>query len=307
MAGIWELEYLKKSGIPENFRFSLGEGDTPLVKMLFLDTQIGVKNEYDNPNASFKDRSLAYQIAYHVNKGSKRFAISSSGNAAISAAAYCTKARVELDIYVSGKINPAKLEKIENYLNNKIRLHQSNRPKSDAIKFAKQTGAYDLRGSVDDAALVGYRSLAYELVQQLPEIDALFIPCSSGTSTLGIAEGFTQLKKNVRVYICQTEKINVIAHELDSEFKPSALSLADAIVDRVARRKEQVLELIANSKGGAFVISDALLKETKALLQNTVAAGFSYNSLLGFAALLKAQKAKIKLPFSYPVVLASGT
>ena len=153
MAGIWQYKNLPVKGIPEHLRFSLGEGSTPLLDLDFQEYKLKIKNENVNPTGSFKDRSLAYQISYHSAKGVKKFTLSSSGNAAISAAAYCAKAQVELDLFVSSRIIPQKLEKIENYVNKKIRLHQSLRPKSDAIKFSKYSGSMDIRGSIDDIAV----------------------------------------------------------------------------------------------------------------------------------------------------------
>ena len=307
VAGILQFQNLPLKRIPEHFRYSLGEGSTPLLDLDFQAYNLKIKNEYANPNGSFKDRSLAYQISYHVSKGVKKFTLSSSGNAAISAAAYCTKAQVELDLFISSKIMPQKLEKIENYLNKKIRLHQSLRPKSDAIKFSKYSGSKDIRGSLDDSAIFGYQTIAYELVEQYPDIDAIFIPCSSGTSALGIAKGFAEKKKVVRIFLCQTAKVNPIAKVYDQNFNFSDFSLADAIVDRIASRKKQLVDIINLVKGGAFVIDDQLLKQTKEVLKNTIVKDFTYNSLLGFAAVLKSKKFAQNLDIAHPVILASGT
>jgi len=307
MAGIWQYKNLPVKGIPEHLRFSLGEGSTPLLDLDFQEYKLKIKNENVNPTGSFKDRSLAYQISYHSAKGVKKFTLSSSGNAAISAAAYCAKAQVELDLFVSSRIIPQKLEKIENYVNKKIRLHQSLRPKSDAIKFSKYSGSMDIRGSIDDIAVFGYQTIAYELTEQYPEIDAIFIPCSSGTSALGIAKGFAEMKKVVRIFLCQTAKVNAIAKVYDQNFNISDFSLADAIVDRVAVRKKQLTDIINLVKGGAFVIEDNLLKETKELLKNSLVKDLTYNSLLGLAAVLKSKKFAQNLEISHPVILASGT
>lgn len=307
MAGIWEHAKLNNKIIPENYRFSLGEGFTPLLDVDIAGEKLKVKNENANPNGSFKDRSLAYQVSYHVAKGEKKFVLSSSGNAAISAAAYVAKAGVDIDLFVGKKINPVKLERIENYLSKKIRLHQSLKPKSEAIKYAKFSGAIDLRGSLDDLAAIGFKTIAYELATEFPEIDAIFIPCSSGTSTLGVAQGFAEMHKDVRIFICQTAKVSAIAKYFDKDFTPSPFSLADAIVDRIARRKKQIVEIIKQTGGGASVISDQQLKDTKELLAHSTLPNLTFNSLLGFAGYLKIRQSLMPLPFKYPVILATGT
>ena len=68
-------------------------------------------------------------------------------------------------------------------------------------------------------------------------------------------------------------------------------------------RKNEVIEIVKKSDGMGLVINDAFLYQAKEL---AAANGlhFSYNSLLGLAALLKAVYKGIK--FNFPVVLASG-
>ena len=265
---------------------------------------MAVKNENVNPGGSFKDRSLAYQLSMYIDRGKNKFVLSSSGNAAVSAAALASIADVELDLFVSTHINPLKLEKIQKYLTDsgKIRLHQSDKAKSEAMQMAQQDGSVvNLRGSQDDLALPGFKTIAYELAAQCPEIDALFVPCSSGTSALAIMQGFKELGKKVAVFICQTAKVHPIAQEFDSSFADSETSLADAIVDRVAHRKEQLLIALKECGGGGKVISDSALLSVRHELSEA-GIDYSYNSLLGFAGYFKL----VDNNFKHPVILASG-
>jgi threonine synthase len=238
-----------------------------------------------------------------MEKGIRNFVISSSGNAGVSAAAYAGLAGVKLDIFVSDTINPAKLEKLDVLKSDKIIIHSGPKPKSDAMKFASATGAYNLRGSMDDIAIVGFKTISYELIEQYPEIDAIFLPCSSGTSALGVYQGFVDNNRKVKIYICQTSKVNTIASRFDRSFVKTDKSFADAITDRVSFRKSEIIKVVKESEGSGFVVNDALLYQAKEITEN---AGFfySYNSLLGLAGLLKAKSKGIKL--IKPVILASG-
>lgn len=304
MAGIWDHTYLKNSEIPQAQRFSLGEGFTPIIKLNYNRQEVVVKNEYANPNSSFKDRCLAYQISYHYYTGARRFVISSSGNAAISAAAFAVKAGVDLTAFVSPKINTEKLSKLKKIAGRNIEIKQSLRAKSDAMQFAREKSAVNLRASQDESAIVGYKSIAYELVEQFPQIDAIFIPCSSGTSTAGISQGFTELQKKVAVNICQTARVCPIASEIVADTVLAPDSLADAITDHVALRKAQIIKIIKQTQGSAYVISDADLLEAKSKLSGTLAANFTYNSLLAFAAF--EQSLRQQRNYQHPVILASG-
>jgi threonine synthase len=298
---IWQHDFPEKKDVPEQWQLTLGEGNTPLNILQVDGVELAVKDENVNPNGSFKDRSLAFQISYHASQGITDFVISSSGNAAISAAAYLNIVeKANLKIFVSDHINPAKLAKLNALTSEKNVMVQSNSPKSDAIKAAAENSAFNLRGSRDDKAKVGYKTIAYEIAKDYPQVDAIFIPCSSGTSTIGIYEGFKEKDLFPQIHIVQTSKINTIAKELDNNFIASESSLADAITDRVAHRKQEVLSAIKQTKGNGWVATDVELEEAKEKINSE----YSYNSLLAFAGYFKAVKAGNQ--FKAPLILASG-
>lgn len=300
---IWQFPQLNQ--VPEDNRLSMGEGNTPLEKFELAGIKTHLKREDLNPNGSFKDRSLAYQLSYYLSQAENKFVISSSGNAAISAAAYVTLANeAELDIFVSTKVNSAKLKLLETAQTERIRLYKSARAKSDAIKFARDSGAINLRGSVDDQAIPGFKTIAYELEQQLPTCEAIFTPTSSGTSAVGIYQGFAELNKKISLQLAQTQKIHPFAKEFTSEEITADTSLADAITDRVGHRKQQIMEILKSANGQAWIITDAELKSTKELLKNTPYQDLTYNSLLGLAALIKARDNGVE--FKSSVVIISG-
>jgi len=125
---IWKHDQIN-SLIDEKYQLTINEGGTSLIK-IFLDRQeqkeLGIKDgktqklylklETMNPNKSFKDRSLAYQISYYYSKGKKKLLISSSGNAAVSAAAYVSLTDMKLAVFVSNKVNKAKLERLNKFV-----------------------------------------------------------------------------------------------------------------------------------------------------------------------------------------------
>jgi threonine synthase len=247
---------------------------------------------------------LAYQISHYYSLGKRAFVISSSGNAAISAGNIIkTIPDANLEIFISKNIDEKKLNKLM-YLNSKrIKINQGFKPKSDAILFAKKNDFINLRASTDTNALIGYKTISYELESEARSSDGIFIPVSSGTAALGIALGFEDLGIKIPIYLCQTTKINSIASEFDMDFYDTETSLADAIVDRVAIRKNELIRVVNDTHGDAFVISDELLFIAKEkMLRN--GKDFSFNSLLGLAGLLKAKSQGKKI--NNPIILASG-
>jgi len=230
-------------------KITLEEGNTPVEELEIEGIKALLKREDKNPNGSFKDRSLAYQLSKHISDGVKKFCISSSGNAAISAYAYSKLSDISLDIFISSKLSSEKLSKLEG-----AKLHISDNPKSDCIQFSNETGALNLRGSVDDNAYIGYYSLAEEISEL--DIDSIFIPTSSGNAALGIHQGLKMLSKHIPIYIIQTTKVCPIASLYDKEFTKTDNSIVTCITDRVCKRKDQIVDLIKDSCGSGIVISD---------------------------------------------------
>jgi len=70
---------------PDTPMFSLGEGDTPLVRCPELEKEIGCRELYFklegcNPTGSFKDRGMVVAVAKAIEAGSKAIMCASTGN-----------------------------------------------------------------------------------------------------------------------------------------------------------------------------------------------------------------------------------
>lgn len=328
MNGIWDYNKIFKHKIQSEFQLSLGEGGTPISSSETLSKKFRVeslkfKREDLNPNSSFKDRSLAFQISYYYQKGVTELVLSSSGNSAISALAYCSLAKIKLHVFISKKIpeyklkrflgilelnnkNKKKFVKKENFECGLFQLYFSKTPKSDAIKFTNDKGIKNIVGSKDDTGIEGYKTIAFELIEKAPDIDSIFMPCSSGTSTVGIFEGFRKAKAEIpKIFIVQTTKVHPIAKLFDDNFEKSSKSDASAIVDRVADRKDQIVEIISKTKGGGVVVSDDEISESINLLKRFVDIEVSPDGAIGLAGLMKLVNSN-RREFSNPCVIISG-
>ncbi len=96
---------------------SLYEGFTPLVRSLRLASELSIKNiffknESQNPTWSFKDRGTVTGIQQAISLGYKRIGTVSTGNMAVSVAAYGDRVGLETFILVSASLPPEKLNPI---------------------------------------------------------------------------------------------------------------------------------------------------------------------------------------------------
>lgn len=279
--GIWRyFRYFPKT--EEKFWLSLDEGSTPVTQI----EDISFKREDLNPTGSLKDRGLAYQISKAYGEGEKKLVISSSGNAAISAAAYCRLAGISLSVFASDRTNLGKLGVMREM---GLKINFTKRPVSDAVKFAREYGFKNLRPSLDPVGIEGYKTIAFELFRELGKIDDIFIPVSSATCLIGISEGFKILGFLPRFHACQSTKINTIAAEFDKDFVGTRFSLASALVAKVTAKKDQTIDIVNKSKGWGWVIGDIGVQEATRWLEKK-GIETSAEGALALAAVRKAQR-----------------
>ena len=79
---------------------SLGEGNTPLIRLENIPCEMGtqvelyIKYEGLNPTGSFKDRGMTMAVTKAVESGSKAIICASTGNTSAAAAAYAARAGI---------------------------------------------------------------------------------------------------------------------------------------------------------------------------------------------------------------------
>lgn len=281
---------------------------TPIQEFPKLATEIGyrgqiwLKREDLHPYGSHKGRSIPVMIDHYISLQKYNFAISSSGNAALAAAMHVNHLNekrkaaspdghvakpIILEIFVGGNIAPHKLEKIYKAagLSEYIKVTQSLRP-LQALAIAIDNGYTSLRQSTDDTALVGYESLAKELADT-PKIKAIFIGASSGTTAQALAKYFRKEGVNISLNIIQTTSCHPFVDSFEKTNAITEPSIADAIVDKTAFRKNALHEAIISSGGSAYIASNKDIIEAQELVSKTCGINISTNSALSIVGLLK--------------------
>lgn len=257
------------------------------TKSLFL------KREDLHPYGSHKGRSIPVMIDTYIKDGIKKFAISSSGNAALAAAFHIQKLnkgnfnKIKLDILVGQKITTKKLRKLEQFKNEWINITSHDRPLQTLFSLITDKDVKALRQSTDDLALVGYESLANELLE-IQDLQAVFIGTSSGTTAQALSENFKLKNRNIEIHIVQTSSCHPISNELINDLAIDEISIADAIVDHTAIRKEKLVTLIKESGGSGWIASNEQIKVAQEITQKYTDTTISTNSALSIAGLMQA-------------------
>ncbi|MBI2037349.1 MAG: PLP-dependent lyase/thiolase [Candidatus Magasanikbacteria bacterium] len=265
-----------------------------LAKIIGLHTDLYLKREDIHPYGSHKGRSIPLMIDHYAASGQTYFCISSSGNAALSAIHAIQKLNNKkpsqfftLHIFVGKHIDPEKLKRLQEAITNPahITIEQVDSPKQTAFQMDKQGKTRNLRQSTDDTALIGYEVLADELAE-IKDLAAVFIPTSSGTTAQGLYNGFKKHGLKPQIHIVQTPKCHPF---VDSDLQTKT-SLANAIVDNIGYRKEAIQQILSESGGQGWVVSDKEIEKAITQVKETENIDISPNSALSVAGLQLAIK-----------------
>lgn len=255
-----------------------------LARELGLTVPLYFKREDLHPLGSHKGRSIPDMIDEKVKAGFRHFVISSSGNAALAAGLYVQKlntdgADITLEIFAGKNINTYKLKKLEALRSDRILFSIQDRPLQVVFNITQDPTIQSLRQSNDDSALTGYKALADELIS-IPKLSAVYMGTSSGTT----AQALASMLKNVEVHIVQTSSCHPIADAFVDNFSSEEKSVADAIVDQTALRKEFLTPLITNG----WIASNEQIRAAQELVKKTTGLSISTNSALSVAGLMQA-------------------
>ncbi len=191
--------------IPETFRISLGEGDTPLLQSVSIGPSLGLDNlffkiETANPTGSYKDRFAACSVSHLLKNKSALCLGTSSGNTGAALAAYSAVAKLPCVLAIVDTAPEDKLQQMLAYGAQLVRIRGFG---TDATITKEIAGgllelARQLNTEVQISAfkysangMAGVQSISWELAEQIPGgIDHVFSPSGGGGLTLAIARGF---------------------------------------------------------------------------------------------------------------------
>ncbi len=176
---------------------SLGEGNTPLVRLRNLERnldwqgELWAKAEYQNPTGSFKDRGSFVEIQEAIKQKKSGVVCASTGNMAASLAAYAARACLQCVVIIPQQTPEGKLRQAHTYGAQLQKIVGGyDDCVTNAVSFSKQKnlllcGDYELRRK-------GQRTVGTELANAPVRFDAFIVPVGNGTLGCAIAEGFAK-------------------------------------------------------------------------------------------------------------------
>ncbi len=198
---------------------TLGEGGTPLHHAPNLGLMLGlpnifIKDERQGPTASFKDRQAALTVSALKEAGIQEAVVASTGNVAISYAAYCARAGIKLWAFLTSMVPSAKMQEVAIYGTQVIKVTGTyDHTKQVATEFAKRRGLFIDQGTRSVTPIEAMKTIAFELAEQLTPLlgplpasatgkksypwrspDWYIQAVSGGMGPMGVIKGFEEMQ-----------------------------------------------------------------------------------------------------------------
>jgi threonine synthase len=255
---------------------TLGEGWTPLLPAPRLGAKHGmkklfIKDEAQNPTASFKARGMTTAVSMAKQFGLKKLAVPSAGNAAGALAAYAARAGMEAHIFMPKDTPQANIIECEQ-MGAHVTLINGliTDCGAEVAKRKVAEGWFDVSTLKEPYRAEGKKTLGYELAEQfdwkLP--DVILYPTGGGTGLIGMWKAFAEMEKlgwidreRPRMFTVQADGCQPIvrafdagekfaAEHLGAHTRASGLRVPKAVGDFI------MLDALRKSGGGAIAVSD---------------------------------------------------
>jgi threonine synthase len=286
--GLWRWTELLPVRQPV-FRLTLGEGDTPLLKLPRLAEHLGlpvlyIKDESLNPTGTFKARGLAVAVGRAIELGVRKFVIPTAGNAGGALAAYAGRAGCQARVYMPEDAP------LVNQLEVRLAgadLRLVNGLISDAARQAaletRDQDWFDVSTFKEPYRLEGKKTMGLELAEafnwNLP--DLIIYPTGGGTGLVGMWKAFDELQalgwigeKRPRMISVQAEGCAPVVRAFraggdHAEPWQNARTLAAGLRVPSPFADRQILRTLHQSGGAALAVSDEHILASQRKLAQT--------------------------------------
>jgi threonine synthase len=184
-------------------------GPTPLRILnqcsLALKCKVYGKLEIYNPTGSHKDRESEEIIAYAKSRGIGGLAIASTGNAAISLAAYSLIRKLRCNVYLPEGIAPERLAQIQAYHPNIIFAGDYEEAIAECNRQAPQEGLLNCNPGARIEKIKGDSRIGVEIASRIKP-DYVICPTNNGTLLAGVWMGLKRARVRTQIAAAVTRE-----------------------------------------------------------------------------------------------------
>lgn len=241
---------------------------TPLVKAPSLskaDAEAWLKIESVLPTGSFKPRGALFGLAANLKRQNiEEVTACSTGNHGAAVAFAAKTLGVRATIFLPDNPNPVKRRKIEE-LGARIVMTGSAdllEASERAKEYSARPGVYFLNDSGNTDLPSGPGTIGLEILEQLPEVTAVFVPMGDTALIRGIGAAVKQVNPSVRVIGVQAERAPAYVLSWRAN-KPVPTDSCDTCADGLATRMPDAQNVSAICR----VVDDVLLVSEEQMIE----------------------------------------
>jgi threonine dehydratase len=264
--------------------------DIPLERSLRFSEVTGgriyLKCEHRQLTGSFKVRGAYNKIAKLKQEGNiTKVIASSAGNHAQGVAFAARENGIEASIVMPRSTPIAKISATKSYGATVILSGDCyDDAHAKAVELQKETGAVFIEPFNDLDVIAGQATVGLEIVNELEDVDAVFVPAGGGGLLAGVAKTIKSLKPSVKIIGVQAEKADAICRSFAAK-KHTALDSVFTIADGIAVKNpgELAFAIIKDCVDDMLTVTDEeiasaiieLIERTKQIVEPAGAAALA--------------------------------
>jgi threonine dehydratase len=209
--------------------------------------QVFLKLDNLQRTGAFKERGALNKILTLSESEKARGVIAASaGNHAQAVAYHATERGIRSSIVMPLMTPLVKVASTTNF-GAEVILHGANYDEAyaEAVRLSEAEGMTFLHPFDDDAVIAGQGTIGLEMLEQVPDLEAVVIPIGGGGLIGGVACAIKELKPAVRVIGVQTERLPSMLRAAEAG-APVTIAAEATIADGIAVRRagERTLPLV---------------------------------------------------------------
>jgi threonine dehydratase len=192
----------------------------------------------------------------------KGLCAASAGNMAQAVAFAAQQLKIPCRIYVPESAPQTKLLAIQKLGAETIRLHYSDVWKIVRGDIVLPDDRFFIHPALNQFLLKGYAKIGDEIIEDMPDVDAVVIPFGVGGLSLGISNSIQNRNLDIAIYTCEPETASPFKKSLQLA-KPSAINRISSFVDAIGTPEvlPQIFHQLAPLVKDSLVISIEEIKQ----------------------------------------------
>ncbi len=256
-----------------------------------LGMSVWLKDETENPIRSFKGRGTSLFVNRELSEATTLVA-ASAGNFGQGLAYAAARSGRRVIVFAARTASSVKIEAMRR-LGAEVILHgpDLDAAKAEARTFAAEQGFRFVEDGAEPAIAEGAGTIALEITEALPALDAVFIPLGNGALATGMGCWLKHRSPQTRIVAVAAEGAPCMAHSFAAGQlleTPAVDTIADGIAVRVP--VPFAVTCMADTVDEVTLVSDAAILEAMGLVRRHLGGLVEPAGAAGLAALLSCRQ-----------------